>query len=72
MTEAAVYRNLASLGCTSIVVAHRLSTITRAETIVVMDGGRVVDQGTHHELLARGGFYQELFSGQVQPAEHYS
>ena len=72
VTEAAVYRNLASLGCTSIVVAHRLSTITRAETIVVMDGGRVVDQGPHHELLARGGFYQELFSGQVQPAEHHS
>jgi ABC-type multidrug transport system fused ATPase/permease subunit len=37
-----------------------------------MDGGRVVDQGSHHELLARGGFYQQLFSGQVQPAEQYS
>jgi ABC-type bacteriocin/lantibiotic exporter with double-glycine peptidase domain len=72
VTEAAVYQNLASLGCTSIVVAHRLSTITRAQTIVVMDGGRVVDQGTHHELLERGGFYQQLFAGQVQPAEHYS
>ena len=72
VTEAAVYRNLASLGCTCIVVAHRLSTITRAETILVMDGGRVVDQGSHHELLARGGFYQQLFSGQVQPAEHHS
>jgi len=72
VTEAAVYRNLASLGCTCIVVAHRLSTITRAETILVMDGGRVVDQGSHHELLARGGFYQQLFSGQVQPAEQYS
>ena len=72
VTEAAVYRNLASLGCTSIVIAHRLSTVTRAETIVVMDGGRVVDQGIHHELLARGGFYQELFSGQVHSAEHHS
>jgi ABC-type multidrug transport system fused ATPase/permease subunit len=37
-----------------------------------MDDGWVVDQGTHHELLERGGFYQELVSGQVQPAEHYS
>jgi len=72
VTEAAVYRNLASLGCTSIVIAHRLSTVSRAETIVVMDGGGVVEQGTHRELIARGGLYQELFSGQVQPAEHYS
>jgi ATP-binding cassette, subfamily B, bacterial len=69
VTEAAVYRNLASLGSTSIVIAHRLSTISRADTIVVMDGGKVIEQGTHHELLARGGLYTKLFSGQVQPAD---
>jgi ATP-binding cassette, subfamily B, bacterial len=68
LTEAAVYRNLATLGSTCIVVAHRLSTVSRADTIVVMDGGRVVEQGAHHELLARDGLYRELFSGQVQPA----
>jgi ATP-binding cassette, subfamily B, bacterial len=72
LTEAAVYRNLASLGSTCIVIAHRLSTVSRADTIVVMDGGRVVEQGAHHDLLARGGLYRELFSGQVQPAEHHS
>ena len=65
VTEAAVYQNLASLGSTCIVIAHRLSTVSRADTIVVMDAGRVVEQGTHGELLARAGLYQELFSGQI-------
>jgi ATP-binding cassette, subfamily B, bacterial len=68
LTEAAVYRNLATLGCTCIVIAHRLSTLSRADTIVVMDDGRVIEQGFHTELLARGGLYRDLFSGQVQPA----
>ncbi len=67
VTEAEVYRNLASLGSTCIVIAHRLSTVSRADTIVVMDGGRVIEYGTHGELLARGGLYQELFSGQIEP-----
>jgi ATP-binding cassette, subfamily B, bacterial len=68
LTEAAVYRNLATLGCTCIVIAHRLSTLSRADTIVVMDSGRVVEQGAHHELFARAGLYRELYSGQIQPA----
>jgi ATP-binding cassette, subfamily B, bacterial len=72
LTEAEVYRNLASLGSTCIVIAHRLSTVSRADTIVVMDAGRVLEQGPHHELLARGGLYRELFAGQVQPAGHRS
>ena len=51
-------------GRTSLIIAHRLSTILSSDTIVVMDGGRVVDKGSHKELLARGGLYAELFEQQ--------
>jgi subfamily B ATP-binding cassette protein MsbA len=47
-------------GRTTIVIAHRLSTIERVDRIVVLDGGSVVEQGTHGELLARGGLYAKL------------
>ena len=51
-------------GRTSFVVAHRLSTIQTADTILVMDAGRIVEQGTHAELLAKGGFYAKLYNSQ--------
>ena len=51
-------------GRTSFVVAHRLSTIRRADLILVMDSGRIVERGTHAELLEKGGFYAKLHNSQ--------
>jgi ATP-binding cassette subfamily B protein len=61
--EAAIQRALAEAlaGRTSIVIAHRLSTITTADQILVLDGGRIVERGTHADLLAAGGLYAELY-----------
>jgi ATP-binding cassette subfamily B multidrug efflux pump len=54
---------------TSFIIAHRLSTIRNADLILVMNEGDIVEQGKHEELLARGGFYAELYNSQFESAE---
>jgi ATP-binding cassette subfamily B protein len=65
-TEVLIQEAMARLraGRTSFVIAHRLSTIRNADSIVVMDAGRIVEVGSHADLLARHGFYYDLYSSQ--------
>jgi ABC-type multidrug transport system, ATPase and permease components len=67
-SEAAVQKALktALTGRTSLVIAHRLSTIREADTILVVQDGRIVERGTHEDLLAAGGAYAELYRTQFQ------
>ena len=51
-------------GRTSFIVAHRLSTIRDADVILVMKDGHIIEQGDHQGLLAKGGFYAELYNSQ--------
>ncbi|HET9356365.1 MAG TPA: ABC transporter ATP-binding protein/permease [Sphingomicrobium sp.] len=70
-TEEAIQGTLAAAarGRTSIIIAHRLSTIANADQIVVLDGGRIVERGTHGELLACNGLYAELWVRQAAEQE---
>ncbi|MEU4602709.1 ABC transporter ATP-binding protein [Kribbella sp. NPDC023972] len=69
-SEAAVQAALANAlaGRTSLVIAHRLSTIRNADTILVLDDGRIRERGSHDELLAAGGLYAELYATQFERA----
>jgi ABC-type multidrug transport system fused ATPase/permease subunit len=63
LTEVRISRALAKLaaGRTTIAIAHRLSTAARADRVLVLDGGRLVEDGHHDQLLTNGGTYQRLF-----------
>ena len=67
-TEIKIQEAFASMmkGRTSFIVAHRLSTIREADIILVMDSGKVIEQGTHEELLAEKGFYAKLYNSQYE------
>jgi ABC-type bacteriocin/lantibiotic exporter with double-glycine peptidase domain len=65
LTETAIYTNLDGLECTRIVIAHRISTIKRADLILVMEDGRFVERGKHDELMSLGGRYSKLASSQT-------
>ena len=69
-TEALVQQAMEELrsGRTSFVIAHRLSTIRDADHIVVMERGRIVEQGDHDSLIAAGGAYERLYSAQFAGA----
>ena len=56
-------------GRTSVIIAHRLATIKKADQILVMDHGKIVERGTHHELLAKNGFYTRLYEMQFKDEE---
>lgn len=64
-TERQIQESIASLACTRIIIAHRLSTVAGADVIIVLDGGRIAETGTHAELVARHGLYHALLGGQL-------
>jgi ATP-binding cassette subfamily B protein len=65
ITEQRVYENLAALSATTIVIAHRLSTIRNADLIFVMEEGRILEAGTHPQLLEKHGLYRSLVAAQT-------
>jgi len=70
-TEAEIMATLEAIerGRTTIVIAHRLSTVVHADVIVVLEAGRIVEQGSHAQLLARGGLYAEMWARQAKERE---
>ena len=60
-----IAENLAKMKCTRITIAHRMSTIRQCNRIIVLDGGRVAEDGSYDELMARGGFFSEIIKRQT-------
>ncbi len=69
VTERIVEQNLRALPCTQIIIAHRLSTICSADCILVLDGGRIVERGSHQALLQKRGYYADLIQHQLATGE---
>jgi len=71
MTEQRVQQALMKLvtGRTSFIVAHRLSTISHADTVLVLDAGKIVERGSHHALLEQGGTYAHLYRQFIRASE---
>ena len=63
-TQKQVTEALDSLKCTRLIIAHRLSTIRQCDRILVLDGGRIIEDGTYDELINAGGFFAELVERQ--------
>lgn len=72
-TELQIQRALVNLmqGRTTFVIAHRVSTVHRADVILVMDDGRIIEKGTHSELLIQGGLYREIYELQLSDQESF-
>ena len=68
-TQKRVTDSLAKLACTRIVIAHRLSTVKNCDRILVLDGGKIAEQGNYDELMAKNGLFRELVRRQQTDGE---
>ncbi|MBP0981720.1 MAG: hypothetical protein J5968_05900, partial [Oscillospiraceae bacterium] len=70
ITQKIVSDSLDKLKCTRIVIAHRLSTIRHCDRIIVLDGGKIVEDGSYDDLIAKNGFFAELVARQRLDTEN--